>query len=120
MGLKDWIANAPVAVFTGAGYDQVQLHRDRVQRGKEERSLAGVTARVEAGSDLEKRVTATRLVTLGVFAFAAKKKSGGEAFLTVEGPGFFWTIEVDRKKRAQAQAFAAKVNGQARKMPATP
>lgn len=101
-------------------FERATLYRDRIERGTETHPLDGVTARVESGSDLEKRVTATRLVALGVFAFAAKKKSGGEAFLTVEGPGFFWTIEVDRKKRAQAQAFAAKVNDQARKVTATP
>lgn len=105
----------PVAYFA-----DLTLHRDRVTKGGDTHPLDGVTARVEVGSDLEKRVTATRLVALGVFAFAAKKKTGGEVFLTVEGPGFFWTIEVDRKKRGDAQAFAAKVNDQARKMPATP
>mgnify|MGYP004701701063 CR=1 FL=1 len=94
--------------------DQIALYRDRVQRGKETYPLADVTARVESGTDLERRVTATRLVAIGLFAFLAKKKSGGEAYLTVEGPDFFWTVEVDRKKRSDAMAFAAKVNGQAR------
>lgn len=117
MGIKDWLANAPLATFGGLT-DQVVLHKDRVQRGGEDHPLTGVTARVESGSDLEKRVTVTRLVALGVFSLMAKKKSGGEAYLTVEGPDFFWTVEVERKKRAQAQSFAAKVNDQARKVTA--
>lgn len=99
-------------------FADLTLHRDRITKGGETQPLAGVTARVEAGSDLKKRVTATRLVALGVFAFAAKKKTGGEVFLTIEGPEFFWTVEVDRKKRGDAQAFAAKVNDQARKVSA--
>lgn len=113
MGFKEWVANAPVATFGLT--DQVVLYKERATRGKEEHPLAGVTARVESGSDLEKRVTVTRLVAVGVFALLAKKKSGGEAYLTIEGPDFFWTVEVDRKKRGDAQAFAAKVNDQARK-----
>lgn len=110
MGFKEWVASAPVATFSG-----VALGKDYVQRGSEKYPLDGVTARLESGTDLQRRVTATRLVALGVFAFAAKKKSGGESYLTVEGPDFFWTIEVDRKKRSDAQKFAAKVNDQARK-----
>src|SRR5690554_2939951 len=113
MGFKDWVADAPVGMFS-----DVTLRKGRVQRGREEHPLDGVVARVESGSDLEKRVTATRLIALGVFAFMAKKRTGGEAYLTIEGPGFFWTVEVDRKKRSQAQAFAAKVNDQARRVTA--
>lgn len=113
MGLKEWAAKAPVATF--GMRDGLQLHKDRIERnGHGSHPLEGVSARVESGSDLEKRVTVTRLVAVGVFALLAKKKSGGEAYLTVEGPDFFWTVEVDRKKRPQAQAFAAKVNAAAR------
>lgn len=108
MGLKSWAAKAPVATFGLS--DQLVLRRDRISRGKDEHPLDGVTARVENGSDLEKRVTVTRLVAFGVFAFAAKKRSGGECYLTVEGPDFFWTVEVDRKGQPKARAFAAQVN----------
>lgn len=112
MGLRDWAANAPTATFGLA--EQIALYKDRIEHKGESHGLDGVTARVESGSDLEKRVTVTRLVAVGVLALLAKKKSGGEAYLTVEGPEFFWTIEVDRKKRSQAQAFAAKVNSAVR------
>lgn len=117
MGFKEWAekaaAAAPVAAFDG-----FVLRRDcvvKINAGKnEEQPLAGVTARVESGSDIQSRVTATRLLAIGVFAFAAKKKKGGEAYLTIEGPDFFWTAEVDRKKRSDAVKFAGKVNDAAR------
>lgn len=80
----------------GIGYDRVPLE--------------GVSARVESGSELEKRVTATRLVAMGLLAFAVKKKRGGESWLTVEGPDVFWSVEVDREYASKARAFAAKVN----------
>ncbi|WP_051480366.1 hypothetical protein [Cellulomonas sp. KRMCY2] len=112
MGLKEWAAKAPMATF---GFkDQIVLYRDRVQHGKDEFPLTGVSARVEAGSEIQQRVTATRLLAIGIFALAAKKKSGGESYLTVEGPDFFWTLEVDRKEQAKAREFAAKVNNQVR------
>ena len=116
MGFKDWVANAPVATF--GIKDQVVLYKDAIHRVSEvagHHPLDGVSARVEDGNALESRVTATRLVALGVFAFAAKKKRGGEAFLTIEGPDFFWAIEVDRKKKGDAMKFAAKINDQVRK-----
>lgn len=96
-------------------FGRVKVYRDRVERDGDAFPLADVTARVESGSDLERRVTATRLVALGAFALLAKKKSGGEAYLTIEGPGFFWTEEVDRKRRPDAQRFAGAVNNWSRK-----
>ena len=109
MGLREWAAKAPLGM-----YGPIRVYKDRIAKGKEEYGLEGVTARVEAGSDLQPRVTATRLVALGVFAFAAKKKSGGECYLTIEGPDFFWSEEVDRKQRAGATQFAATINQAAR------
>lgn len=85
-----------------------KAHADQIRR-------SGVGARVESGSDLERRVTATRLVALGVLAFGAKKKRGGESWLTVEGPDVFWTEEVKRGDAAKARKFAAAVNDAAKK-----
>ena len=99
-----------------ASYGGVTLYANRLTHGREIKDLEGVQARVESGSEIQSRVTATRLLAIGVFAFAAKKKSGGESYLTIEGPDFFWTIEVDRKKRSEAVAFAAKVNNQVRSL----
>lgn len=81
----------------------------------ETQPIEGVTARLEDGEALESRVTATRLVMLGIFAFAAKKKTGGTKFLTVESPDFFWTIEVERKRISEAMRVVAAINDRSRK-----
>lgn len=106
---KRVLASAPVASVGG-----ITLYRDgRVGRGRERYPVVGVSARVESGSELESRVTATRLVGMGLFAFAAKKKRGGEVWLTVEGPEFFWSVEVSRDDARDARKLAAQVNQQA-------
>lgn len=116
MGLRDWAAKAPTATF-----GNYLLRRDSIEKvgGKDrgKHPLQGVTAVVESGEALQSRVTATRILAIGVFALAAKKKSGGESYLTIEGPGFAWVEEVDRKKRADAVAFAAKVRAAASSAP---
>lgn len=113
MGIREWAARAPLAAF-----GEYVLRADAICRlkgfGQEEKPLAGAVARVESGADFSRRVTVTRLIAIGAFAFAAKKKSGGESYLTIEGPDFFWTLEVDRKKRAAAEKFAGAVNNAAR------
>ena len=43
-----------------------------------------VSVEVEDGEAAQARVTATRLVALGIFALAAKKKSGGDKWLMIE------------------------------------
>jgi hypothetical protein len=75
--------------------------------------LAGATARVETSGEIERRVTAARLVALGVFAFAAKKKRDKrDLFLTVEGPSValvrqYKATDVDETALRQ---FAADIN----------
>jgi len=95
-------------------FSDVTLYRDRITKGAESQPLDNITARIESGSELEKRVTLTRFVALGALSLLAKKRTGGESYLTIEGPEFFWTIEVDRKQRPAAQAFAARLNQAAR------
>ena len=80
----------------------------------ETRPTDGVSATVETVSELRRRVTAPRLFALGVYALAMQKEDGGERILTVEGPDFAWTIEIDREKAAEASSFAAKVNAASR------
>lgn len=63
---------------------------------------------LEDGEELQSRVTATRLLMLGVFAFAAKKKTGGNKFIVVEGENFLWGLEVGRKKVNDAQKLVMK------------
>ena len=110
--LKAKAAAGPVASYGGLvlyGSGEVGRVRDKGV-GHDRVPVVGVSARVESGSELEKRVTATRLVAMGVFAFGAKKKRGGESWLTVEGPDVFWTVEVDRGGERKAREFAVKVN----------
>ena len=89
-----------------------KLSKDSISKGFETKPLNDVTARLESGSELQARVTMTRLVALGVFAFAAKKKKGGEKYLTIEGPDFVWTAEVKRDKKDidKAMKFINQVN----------
>jgi len=112
MGFKDWVADAPVATFS-----PFMLRKDSVERvggpDKGRHSLEAVEVFLEDGEALRSRVTATRLLATGIFAFALKKKSGGESFLTIQGPGFAWVVEVPAKKRGDAQKFAAALRSRA-------
>lgn len=89
----------------------------RHKQNAETRYLRGVTARVEAGEALESRITAARIVLTGVFALAWRKKSGGESWLTIEGPNFLWVERVERGQADQARAFATRVNAEVKKLP---
>ena len=116
MGFMDKIkaiaADAPTADF-----GPFVLRPSSVERvaGKDRgrHPLEGVSATVEAGEELRRRVTATRVLATGVFALALKKKSGGTFFLTIEGPGFAWVEEVGRKDHEKALRFAAQVRAAA-------
>jgi hypothetical protein len=58
------------------------------------------------------RVTATRLVTLGVFAFAFKKKKTHDArelYLVIETPDFMSVRQLDPKLGNTAKQFAARI-----------
>lgn len=71
--------------------------------------MEGVTVELERGSDLQKKVTAGRVLLTGVFSLALKKKSGGEWWLTIEGEDFAWIEEVPHKKQTDAHRFVQKV-----------
>lgn len=63
--------------------------------------VAGGTAHVETDGDVVARFTATRLVFLGVFALAFKKKKDQRGlYLMAEGPGWAFVAELDPKKDA--------------------
>lgn len=106
---KSWLRrmaeSAPVAMF-----EDVRLYRDRVECGRDRVSLPA-HATVESAGELHSRVTATRLLATGVFAFALKKKRDDrELYLTVEGDDGAFVVKVDPKKGLDARKFAAKVN----------
>lgn len=82
-------------------------------------SIIGVKSEAADETSIQKRVTATRLVTLGIFAFAAKKKTGGgNVYVVIEGPSISGLATMagdkDSNHGPKAFAFAAQVNNAAR------
>jgi hypothetical protein len=69
-------------------------------------SVAGVTASVD--SQLSSRFTATRIVALGVFALAAKKKTGN-LYLMIDGPQIASIVDCPKDQDRRAREFAVKV-----------
>lgn len=75
-------------------------------------------ASIETAGEIRKRVTATRLVATGVFAFALKKKEDDRTiFLTVEGDGWAFVASMPLSSgtlamvdRQQGMEFAAYIN----------
>lgn len=69
------------------------------------------TAKVETAGQIRERVTATRLVLVGVFAFALKKRTDSrELYLTVEGDGAAFVMELKPNLGHKAREFAAQIN----------
>lgn len=111
----------PISRFFSEKDGTLRLYPDRLEKkggGSVETlplgQLEGV--HLEDGEELSSRVTMTRLVTLGVFALAAKKKTGGEKFLTIESPDVFWTIEIPRKSIGAVQRFIGAIEQQRRRL----
>lgn len=82
-------------------------------------SVVGVKAHAADESSVRQRLTATRMLTIGVFALAAPKKNGvGNAYVVIEGPSVSGvaTLPAQGNKNAgpAAFAFAAQVNNAAR------
>ena len=80
--------------------------------------LRGVHAHVESVGQLTTRITATRLVPLGVFALALRKRTDDRSvFLIVEGPGLAIVREIPVRAnpgiQRAAREMAAAINAQA-------
>jgi len=97
----------------GELFEGVTLKLGRVQYKGQGGSVVGATARVESGADVRGRITATRLLAIGVFALAAMKQTG-HVYLTVEAPGFEFVVELPVEQEADARVFAAKINNTAK------
>lgn len=70
--------------------------------------IVGMMATVDTAGALERRITATRILTTGVFALAwRKKKDSRELYLLIEGKGWAVAEQVNPKKGAEARKFAA-------------
>jgi hypothetical protein len=64
-------------------------------------------------AQISSRITATRLLAIGVFAFAAKKKTG-MVFLSIDNPAFASVVECPQDDSAKAHKFAVTVMNAAR------
>lgn len=87
------VTDGVIARLKTAGILDIPLRITRTEliegygEGAARHPLAGLTARVEDSGTLNRRITATRMVALGVFALAApKKQDDREVYLTIEGP----------------------------------
>lgn len=93
-------------VFAGKGLRSITLHRywlDVFETDIHKVPLKDVQSiALEDGAELQKRLTITRLALIGVFAFAVKKKSGGEKFIVIETEENLFSIEVPRDKVTEA------------------
>jgi hypothetical protein len=59
-------------------------------------------------SQIASRITATRLVTLGVFALAAKKKTGA-IYLSIDNPALASVVECPKDDNTRARQFAVQI-----------
>jgi hypothetical protein len=98
----------------------VTLYENRIVTPDGKAALSDeVRADVDTAGNLavSSRVTATRLVTLGVFAFAFKKKKthdSRELYLVVETPEFMTVRQIDANLGAKARSFVAQIMTAAR------
>lgn len=112
-GLKGWknAANKLKGLGSGASFEGITVRDGKVSHAKESVPLAGARVTVETAGDIDRRITATRLILTGPFALAMrKKKDQRELYVSVENDGAMFVVPVDPKKGAEARQFAAKVN----------
>jgi hypothetical protein len=73
--------------------------------------IKGATASVQTEGEIRDRFTATRILAIGIFALAFKKKtSDKDVFVVIEHPEYVITSHVPSKKEADARAFARAFN----------
>jgi hypothetical protein len=97
----------------------VKVFQRWIQTPQGSGSIVGVVASAEDNTSISKRLTATRMVTLGIFSLAApKKKGGGFAYVVIEGPSVSGvaTFQGTKGQDAGPKAFklAALINNTAR------
>jgi Short C-terminal domain len=93
----------------------IQVIDGRVETPSGGGPLAGAQATVDSAGDIDRRITATRLILTGPFAFGLrKKKDSRELYLLIEGDGFAHVEEVNPKKRKETLVFVAEFNKRAR------
>jgi len=100
-----------VVAFIG----DVRLTQDALLVGETKYPLAGLHATVEDSGSVNRRLTLTRLATLGVAAVAIPKKlDDRDVYITIEGPGVAVVRVMHVKKVPNAggiaRQFAARLN----------
>jgi hypothetical protein len=93
-------------------FADITLHDDRIESKQGGGGpIAGARAIVDTAGEIDKRITATRLILTGPFAFGLrKKKDNRELYLLVEGRGWAISKELRPNQGAEARAFAARIN----------
>lgn len=74
--------------------------------------IEGARVTIEAGETARKRITATRVALIGIFAIWAKKDMS-QLFITIEHEEGIVLVPVPARKEAAARVFATMVNGEA-------
>lgn len=98
-------------VTAPTSFEGVAITDGRVAYKGQTVALAGVTASVETAGQIERRVTVTRLATIGFWALLAKKrKDNRELYLLVDGADGAFVASVNPKQGEKARAFAARLN----------
>lgn len=91
-------------------YAGIKVKGDQVVHRQGSGPVAGTTARVESAGEIDRRLSATRVILTGPLGlFWKKKKDSRQVFLTVEGPGYSIVEEVGPKEQKAARQFAAKL-----------
>ena len=104
--LDHWWQAFPKLKLTLIG--KVKVRDGEIIHGRDRWPLAGAEARVETAGEVSDRFTATRLALLGPFALAFKKKKDNrELYLTVEGEGFAFVVELEPSTGAAGARLSA-------------
>lgn len=110
----------PTLARTSAKFAGVKVRTDgTIHYRGEVRPLPGTAATVQTAGQLRERTTATRVAAGAILAgplgavlggLFRKKIDDRTLFLTIEGDGYAWVVEVDIKEERQARQFAAALN----------
>ncbi|MGO4630515.1 hypothetical protein AB4225_06160 [Streptomyces sp. 2RAF24] len=91
----------------------VTVIRDRFhQAGQQSIPVDGSRVTIELGEIARKRITATRVALIGIFAIWAKKDET-KLYITIENPDGVLLYPVSAGKEPHARVFATLVNGEA-------
>jgi hypothetical protein len=94
-----------------ASYRGVKVYERWIATPHGDGPIAGTQASVDAQAS--SRITAARLVAIGVFALAARKNTGA-AYLSVDNPQLASVVECPQNDNAKARQFAVQIMNAAR------